>query len=236
MTNAVARIKLGLQHELVLGPLDTKRDWGYAGDYVEAMWLMLQQDEPDDYVVATGETHTVEELVELAFQEVGIDDWRAVVRQDPKFFRPAEVDLLIGDATKAREKLGWTPKIDFPHARQDDGRQRPAHRVREAPRPQGVAGSRGVAQVSSGMSVKASNIESAVGVTPERSRERRATAKTISAASDDATRAISTRWNRSGPASHTTTTNVTMPIVQPTATRAWPDRAMTAWASARATM
>ena len=96
-----------------MGPLDTKRDWGYAGDYVQAMWLMLQQDEPDDYVVATGETHTVEELVELAFHEVGIDDWRSVVRQDPKFFRPAEVDLLIGDATKAREKLGWTPTTDF---------------------------------------------------------------------------------------------------------------------------
>jgi GDPmannose 4,6-dehydratase len=113
VTNAAARIKLGLQHELVMGPLDTKRDWGFAGDYVEAMWLMLQQDEPDDYVVSTGETHTVEELVELAFQEVGIDDWRSVVRQDPKFFRPSEVDLLIGDATKAREKLGWTPKTDF---------------------------------------------------------------------------------------------------------------------------
>src|SRR3954468_22794237 len=113
VTNAAARIKLGLQHELVMGPLDTKRDWGFAGDYVKAMWLMLQQDEPDDYVVATGETHTVEELVELAFKEVGIDDWHQVVRQDPKFFRPSEVDLLIGDATKAREKLGWTPTTDF---------------------------------------------------------------------------------------------------------------------------
>ena len=114
VTNAAARIKLGLQHELVMGPLDTKRDWGYAGDYVKAMWLMLQQDEPDDYVVSTGETHTVEELVALAFAEVGIDDWRSVVRQDPKFFRPSEVDLLIGDATKARTKLGWTPDVDFP--------------------------------------------------------------------------------------------------------------------------
>ena len=93
--------------------LDTKRDWGYAGDYVRAMWLMLQQDEPDDYVVATGETHTVEEFVERAFAEVGIDDWRPYVRQDPKFFRPAEVDLLIGDATKARTKLGWQPEVDF---------------------------------------------------------------------------------------------------------------------------
>ena len=113
VTNAAARIKLGLQHELVMGPLDTKRDWGFAGDYVQAMWLMLQQDEPDDYVVATGQTHTVEELVELAFREVGIDDWRTVVRQDPKFFRPAEVDLLIGDASKARTKLGWRPETDF---------------------------------------------------------------------------------------------------------------------------
>jgi len=114
VTNAVARIKLGLQHELVLGTLDTKRDWGYAGDYVRAMWLMLQQDEPDDYVIATGEAHSVHELVERAFAEVGIDDWRQHVRQDAKFFRPAEVDLLIGDATKARQRLGWTPEVDFP--------------------------------------------------------------------------------------------------------------------------
>jgi GDPmannose 4,6-dehydratase len=113
VTNAVARIKLGLQDELALGTLDTKRDWGFAGDYVEAMWLMLQQDEPDDYVVATGVTHSIEDLVRMAFAEVGIDDWRRYVRQDPKFFRPAEVDLLIGDATKARERLGWTPKVDF---------------------------------------------------------------------------------------------------------------------------
>jgi GDPmannose 4,6-dehydratase len=114
VTNAVARIKLGLQHELVMGPLDTKRDWGYAGDYVRAMWLMLQRDEPDDYVVATGETHTVEEFVESAFAEAGIDDWSRYVRQDPKFYRPAEVDLLIGDATKARTTLGWQPEVDFP--------------------------------------------------------------------------------------------------------------------------
>ncbi len=114
VTNAAARIKLGLQNDLVMGNLDAKRDWGYAGDYVKAMWLMLQQDEPDDYVIATGETHTIEELVERAFAEVGIDDWKKYVRQDPKFFRPAEVDLLIGDATKAREKLGWTPEVDFP--------------------------------------------------------------------------------------------------------------------------
>ena len=114
VTNAAARIKLGLQSDLVLGNLDAKRDWGYAGDYVKAMWMMLQQDAPDDYVIATGETHTIEELVELAFQEAGIGDWRPYVRQDPKFFRPAEVDLLIGDSTKAREKLGWKPEVDFP--------------------------------------------------------------------------------------------------------------------------
>jgi len=114
VTNAAARIKLGLQHELVMGTLDAKRDWGYAGDYVKAMWLMLQQDEPDDYVVATGETHSVEELVERAFAEVGIENWRDYVRQDPKFYRPAEVDLLIGDPSKAREKLGWEPEVGFP--------------------------------------------------------------------------------------------------------------------------
>jgi GDPmannose 4,6-dehydratase len=114
VTNAAARIKLGLQSELVLGNLDAKRDWGYAGDYVKAMWLMLQQDEPDDYVIATGETHTIEELVELAFLEAGIGDWHPYVRQDPKFFRPAEVDLLIGDASKARSQLGWEPEVDFP--------------------------------------------------------------------------------------------------------------------------
>jgi GDPmannose 4,6-dehydratase len=113
VTNAAARIKLGLQHELVLGNLDSKRDWGFAGDYVKAMWLMLQQDQPDDYVVATGETHSIEELVQLAFAEVGIEDWRSKVRQDPKFFRPAEVDLLFGDPTKARQKLGWQPEVDF---------------------------------------------------------------------------------------------------------------------------
>jgi GDPmannose 4,6-dehydratase len=114
VTNAVARISLGLQDELVLGNLDSKRDWGYAGDYVQGMWLMLQQESPDDYVLATGETHSIEELVERAFAEVGIEDWRRYVRQDPKFLRPAEVDLLIGDASKAREKLGWKPEVDFP--------------------------------------------------------------------------------------------------------------------------
>ncbi|MEZ5259728.1 MAG: GDP-mannose 4,6-dehydratase [Ilumatobacteraceae bacterium] len=96
------------------GTLDTKRDWGYAGDYVRAMWAMLQQDAPDDYVISTGETHTVEEFVAHAFAEVGIDDWKQYVRQDPKFMRPSEVDLLIGDSTKAREQLGWKPEVDFP--------------------------------------------------------------------------------------------------------------------------
>jgi GDPmannose 4,6-dehydratase len=114
VTNAVARIKLGLQDEVVLGNLDSKRDWGYAGDYVKGMWLMLQQDQPDDYVLATGETHSIEDLVRRAFGEVGIDNWAGYVRQDPKFLRPAEVDLLIGDATKARTKLGWEPEVDFP--------------------------------------------------------------------------------------------------------------------------
>jgi GDPmannose 4,6-dehydratase len=113
VTNSVARIKLGLQDEIVMGNLDSKRDWGYAGDYVKAMWSMLQQDEPDDYVIATGKTHSIEDLVERAFAEVGIENWRSYVRQDPKFYRPAEVDLLIGDATKARQKLGWQPEVDF---------------------------------------------------------------------------------------------------------------------------
>jgi GDPmannose 4,6-dehydratase len=114
VSNAVARIKLGLQDELVLGVLDTKRDWGYAGDYVEAMWAMLQQDEPDDYVIATGQTHAVELFVELAFAAADLGDWRRYVRQDERFFRPAEVDLLVGDATKARQRLGWRPKVEFP--------------------------------------------------------------------------------------------------------------------------
>ena len=113
VTNAVARIKLGLQHELALGNLDPRRDWGFAGDYVEAMWRMLQQDEPDDYVVATGQTHSVREFVELAFRAAGIDDWQCYVRQDERFMRPAEVDLLVGDATKARSVLGWEPKMGF---------------------------------------------------------------------------------------------------------------------------
>ncbi len=113
VTNGVARISLGLQDELRLGNLEAKRDWGYAGDYVEAMWLMLQQDGPDDYVVAMNETHSVRELVEAAFSHVGIDDWERHVVIDPALYRPAEVDLLIGDATKAREALGWEPSTSF---------------------------------------------------------------------------------------------------------------------------
>jgi GDPmannose 4,6-dehydratase len=114
ISRAVARIKLGLQDDIVLGNLDAKRDWGYAGDYVEGMWLMLQQDKPDDYVLATGETHSIREFLELAFKEIGIDDWKPYVKHDEKFERPAEVDLLLGDPTKAHKVLGWERKVDFP--------------------------------------------------------------------------------------------------------------------------
>ena len=113
ITNSVARIKLGVQSELVLGNLEAKRDWGYAGDYVEAMWMMLQQPKPDDFVVATGKSHSIEQLLEVAFAAADLKDWRQYVRQDQRFFRPAEVDLLIGDATKAKTKLGWQPKVGF---------------------------------------------------------------------------------------------------------------------------
>ena len=129
ITRAVARIKLGMQDKLFLGNLDASRDWGYAGDYVKAMWLMLQQDEPDDYIIATGESHTVREFTEKAFKEVGIGiEWkgegieevglddkngRVIVEIDPRYFRPTEVDYLQGDASKAREKLGWEPEITF---------------------------------------------------------------------------------------------------------------------------
>lgn len=113
VANAVARVKLGKQEFVELGNLDSKRDWGYAKDYVEAMWLMLQQDQPDDYVIATGETHSVREFLELSCKFAGIDDWQAIYKHNPKYDRPAEVDLLIGDPTKAREKLGWKPSIDF---------------------------------------------------------------------------------------------------------------------------
>jgi GDPmannose 4,6-dehydratase len=112
VTYGTARIKLGLADELRLGNLEARRDWGYAGDYVRAMWLMLQQDEPDDYVVATGETHSVRRLCEVAFDCVGLN-YEDYVVSDPKFYRPAEVDLLVGDATKAGEKLGWEPTVSF---------------------------------------------------------------------------------------------------------------------------
>ncbi len=130
ITRAVARIKLGLQSKLYLGNLDAQRDWGFAGDYVEAMWLMLQQDQPDDYVVATGETHAVREFCDLAFREAGINlRWqgegvaeqgldeqsgRVLIEVDPTYFRPTEVDLLLGDASKARRELGWQPRVTFP--------------------------------------------------------------------------------------------------------------------------
>ncbi len=112
ITRAVAHIKAGLQKKLFLGNLDAKRDWGYAKEYVEAMWLMLQQDQPDDYVVATNETHTVREFLELAFTHAGLD-WKKHVETDPRYFRPAEVDLLIGDYSKAKAKLGWEPRTKF---------------------------------------------------------------------------------------------------------------------------
>ena len=113
ITNSVARIKLGLQQDITMGNIDASRDWGYAGDYVEAMWMMLQQPEPDDYVIATGETHTIRECLEVAFNLAGISDWESYVKQDPRFYRPAEVDLLIGDASKAQVKLGWKPRVSF---------------------------------------------------------------------------------------------------------------------------
>jgi GDPmannose 4,6-dehydratase len=112
VTDGVARIKLGRASELRMGNLDARRDWGFAGDYVRAMWLMLQQDEPDDYVIATNETHSVRELVELAFSHVGLD-WQQYVKIDERFIRPAEVDLLIGNPAKAKQVLGWSPTVDF---------------------------------------------------------------------------------------------------------------------------
>ena len=113
ITNGVAKIKLGMQKQLALGNLDAQRDWGYAGDYVRAMHLMLQQDAPEDYVIATGETHSVREFLEVAFSHAGLK-WEDHVVSDPRFLRPAEVDLLIGDATKARTRLGWQPTVSFP--------------------------------------------------------------------------------------------------------------------------
>ena len=113
VTQAVARISLGLQEKVSLGNLDAKRDWGFAGDYVQAMYLMLQAEQADDYVISTGATHSIRELLDLAFARVGIEDWSDKVYVDPQFFRPAEVDLLIGDASKARTQLGWEPKVGF---------------------------------------------------------------------------------------------------------------------------
>jgi GDPmannose 4,6-dehydratase len=113
ITNGLARIKLGLQDSITLGNLDAARDWGYAGDFVEAMWLMVQQDEPGDYVIATGETHTIREFLDLAFRCAEIDGWEDRIRTDPRFERPAEVDVLTGDATKALEQLGWKPRVTF---------------------------------------------------------------------------------------------------------------------------
>jgi len=112
VTDGVAKIKLGLENELRLGNLDAKRDWGFAGDYVKAMWLMLQQSTPDDYVIATGEMHSVRELVQVAFSHVDLD-WEQYVKIDKAFIRPAEVDLLVGDCRKAKEELGWEPSVSF---------------------------------------------------------------------------------------------------------------------------
>ena len=135
VTNAVARIRLGLQDKLVLGNLDAARDWGFAGDFAEAMWLMLQEDDADDYVIATGETHTVRELVELAFASAGIDDWKRYVESDPRFERPAEVDILTGNSAKARTRLGWKPKVGFPELVDMMVRSDLAIEAARAPRP-----------------------------------------------------------------------------------------------------
>jgi GDPmannose 4,6-dehydratase len=135
ITKAVARIHHGLQDHVVLGNLEARRDWGHAEDYVRAMWAMLQQDDPDDYVVATGRSHTVADFVRLAFGVVGIDDWEAHVRQDRRFFRPAEVDLLVGDPSRARTRLGWTPTIELPALV-----ERMVHHDLELERPRAAAG------------------------------------------------------------------------------------------------
>ena len=124
VTDGVARIKLGLADSLGLGNLDAQRDWGFAGDYVRAMWLMLQQDHADDYVIATGKTHSVRDLVEVAFGHAGLD-WQKYVKQDPRFLRPAEVDLLIGDPVEGEERARLDARSRLPRPRQDDGRRRP---------------------------------------------------------------------------------------------------------------
>ena len=113
ITDGVARISLGIENHIMLGNLDSKRDWGYAPDYVECIWLMMQQDTPEDYVIATGESHSIREFLDIAFNCVGIEDWSKHVKQDPRFMRPAEIDVLCGDSTKAREKLGWSPRTSF---------------------------------------------------------------------------------------------------------------------------
>ncbi|MBV8491586.1 MAG: GDP-mannose 4,6-dehydratase, partial [Candidatus Eremiobacteraeota bacterium] len=115
ISDGVARIKHGIAKDLRLGNLDAQRDWGYAGDYVRAMWLMLQQDQPDDYVIATGRTHSVREFVRIAFEVAGLGSYEPYVVTDPRFVRPAEVDLLIGNPAKARARLGWQPEVDFEH-------------------------------------------------------------------------------------------------------------------------
>ena len=113
ITDGVARIKLGLEDHISLGNLDAKRDWGYAKDYVKAMWLMLQQDKPDDYVISTGDTYSIKQFLDVAFRHIGITNWKPYVKQDPRFMRPAEVDLLVGDSSKAKSKLGWEPETPF---------------------------------------------------------------------------------------------------------------------------
>ena len=114
ITDGVAKIKLGLEDHISLGNLDAKRDWGYAKDYVKAMWLMLQQDKPDDYVIATGDTWSIRQFLDAAFKHIGITDWEPYIKQDPRFMRPAEVDVLRGDYTKAKEQLGWEPETPLP--------------------------------------------------------------------------------------------------------------------------
>ena len=113
ISDGVARIKLGLEDHITLGNLDAYRDWGYAPDYVEAMWLMMQQDEPDDYVIATGESHSIREFLDIAFNEIGITDWKDYIKQDPKYMRPSEVDHLIGNPSKAKKQLNWEPRTSF---------------------------------------------------------------------------------------------------------------------------
>ena len=113
ISDGVAKIHLGIANHITLGNLDAKRDWGYAPDYVEAMWLMLQQEKPDDYIIASGSTHSIKDFLNLAFLEIGISDWKPYVKQDPRFMRPAEVDVLLGDSKKANKELGWKPKTSF---------------------------------------------------------------------------------------------------------------------------